>query len=116
MTEARGRLCRGRALRGAAFFARPLRYGITKPGAPLGGGFLGYGLYKTRDGWIAVAALEQHFWAWLLLEPGLEGATREDLDEAFVQKTAKIGNNGQRSVTCRWRRSATYPRERRRLK
>lgn len=73
----------------AAFFAGPLRYGITKPGAPLGGGFPGYGLYETRDGWISVAALEQHFWERLLLELGLEDATRENLEEAFVQRTAE---------------------------
>jgi crotonobetainyl-CoA:carnitine CoA-transferase CaiB-like acyl-CoA transferase len=66
-----------------------LRYGITKPGAPLGGGFPGYGLYEARDGWISVAALERHFWERLLLELDLEDATREDLEEAFVQKTAK---------------------------
>ena len=73
----------------AAFFAGPLRYGITKPGAPLGGGFPGYGLYEARDGWISVAALERHFWERLLLELDLEDATREDLEEAFVQKTTK---------------------------
>ena len=72
----------------AAFFAEPLRYGITKPGAHLGGGFPGYGLYATRDGWLAVAALEAHFWESLLLELGLEEATREDLEEVFLQKPA----------------------------
>ena len=40
----------------AAFFAEPLRYGITKPGAHLGGGFPGYGLYEAREGWVAIAA------------------------------------------------------------
>jgi alpha-methylacyl-CoA racemase len=73
----------------AAFFAEPLRYGITKPGAHLGGGFPGYGLYEARDGWVAVAALEAHFWESLLLELGLEEAAREDLEEAFLQKTAE---------------------------
>ena len=72
----------------AAFFAEPLRYGITKPGAHLGGGFPGYGLYESRDGWVAVAALEAHFWESLLLELGLEDATREDLEEVFLQRTA----------------------------
>jgi alpha-methylacyl-CoA racemase len=44
----------------AAFFAEPLRYGITKPDAPLGGGFPGYGLfYEARSGWTAVATLER---------------------------------------------------------
>ena len=36
-----------------------------------------------------LAALEQHFWERLLLELGVEDATREDLEEAFVQRTAK---------------------------
>lgn len=77
-------------LSGAAeFFAEPLWYGITKPGAHLGGGFPGYGLYKTRDGWIAVAALEAHFWENLLRELGLREATREDLEEAFMQRMAE---------------------------
>ncbi len=73
----------------AAFFAEPLRYGITKPGALLGGGFPEYGLYEARDGWVAVAALEAHFWERLLLELGLEEATREDLEEVFLQKSAE---------------------------
>ena len=73
----------------AAFFADPLRFGITKPGAHLGGGFPGYGLYEARDGWIAVAALEAHFWESLLLELGLEEANREDLEEAFLQRRAE---------------------------
>ncbi len=73
----------------AAFFAEPLRYRITKPGALLGGGFPGYGLYGAMDGWVAVAALEAHFWERLLLELGLEEAPREDLAEVFLQKPAE---------------------------
>jgi alpha-methylacyl-CoA racemase len=73
----------------AAFFAESLRYGITKPGAELGGGLPGYNLYPAREGWLAVAALEAHFWENLLLELGLEEATREDLEEVFLEKTAE---------------------------
>ena len=73
----------------AAFFAGPLRYGITKPGAELGGGLPGYNLYPTREGWIAVAALEKRFLENLLLELGLVEATGEDLEEAFSHKTAE---------------------------
>ena len=73
----------------AAFFAEPLRYGITKPGAELGGGLPGYNLYPAREGWLAVATLEKHFWKNLLLELGLEEVTREDLAEVFSHKTAK---------------------------
>jgi crotonobetainyl-CoA:carnitine CoA-transferase CaiB-like acyl-CoA transferase len=85
----------------AAFFAEPLRYGITLPGAHLGGGFPGYGLYEARDGWIAVAALEAHFWKSLLLELGLERATREDLEEVFVQKPVEVWE--------RWARERDLP-------
>ncbi len=73
----------------AAFFAEPLLYGITEPGAHLGGGFPGYGLYEAREGWVAVAALEAHFWERLLLELDLEEATREDLEGVFPRKTAQ---------------------------
>lgn len=73
----------------AAFFAEPLRYGITKPGSDLGGGLPGYNLYPAREGWIAVATLELHFLENLLLELGLEEASRENLKEAFSHKTAK---------------------------
>ena len=73
----------------AAFFADPLHFGITRSGALLGGGFPGYGLYEASDGWIALAALEQHFWDRLLLELDLEKATRKNLEEAFSCKTAE---------------------------
>lgn len=72
----------------AEFFAEPLRYGITKPGAHLGGGLPGYNLYGTRDGWISVAALEEHFWKKLLGELGLEVADHEVLGRIFGEKTA----------------------------
>ena len=38
-----------------------LRHGLTAPGGVLGGGAFRYGLYETKDGRIAVAALEPHF-------------------------------------------------------
>ena len=38
-----------------------LRHGLTAPGGVLGGGVFRYGLYETKDGLIAVAALEPHF-------------------------------------------------------
>jgi alpha-methylacyl-CoA racemase len=45
----------------AAALAEPLREGLTRPGALLGGGNPAYNLYPAREGWIAVAALEPHF-------------------------------------------------------
>ena len=39
----------------------PLRHGLTAPGGTLGGGAPRYRIYQTRDGHIALAALETHF-------------------------------------------------------
>lgn len=72
----------------AASFAAPLVQGLTSPGGILGGGLPGYGLYRTSDGWIAVAALEEHFLYRLLLELGVEKADREALEEAFRERPA----------------------------
>ncbi len=73
----------------AAFFGEPLRYGITAPGDVLGGGLPGYNLYRASDGWIAIAALEEHFWLKLQAELRLKGAQREDLEKIFRHKSAE---------------------------
>src|SRR5262245_10827452 len=56
----------------AEVLALPLRNGLTRPGAGLGGGFGGYNLYETARGWIALAALEAHFWRRFREETGLD--------------------------------------------
>lgn len=66
----------------AKSFAEPYRYGLTTPGALLGGGLPGYRFYEAKDGWIAVAALEPHFWSALVQALG------SDLEAAFVNETA----------------------------
>ena len=71
----------------AQAMAQPLRYGITRPGALLGGGFPGYNLYETRDGWIALAALEAHFQQRLAAALGT-ALDREQLALRFKTKTA----------------------------
>lgn len=45
----------------AAQFAVTLREGITTPGGVLGNGIPNYNIYATRDGHVALAALEPHF-------------------------------------------------------
>ena len=73
----------------AESFAAPFRHGITGAGAVLGGGVAGYGLYETRDGWIALAALEPHFWSRVLSELGLAAdAGRSELETAFRSGSA----------------------------
>jgi len=65
--------------------AEPLRMGITAPGGLLGGGHPGYGLYRARDGWVAVAALEPHFLTALQHEVG---GTAEEMATAFLKESA----------------------------
>jgi alpha-methylacyl-CoA racemase len=72
----------------AADFAEPLRHGLTAPGGFLGGGLPSYSLYRARDGWVAVAALEGHFWKRLLAELGLAVPDREALQTLFATRTA----------------------------
>ena len=70
---------------GAELLAAPLRHGLTTADGILGGGFPGYGLYETSDGWIAVAALEQRFRERL----ASLGTTREELAAKFLTRTAE---------------------------
>ncbi|HEY81377.1 MAG TPA: CoA transferase [Caldilineae bacterium] len=48
--------------RSAELFHEPLAYGMTREGDFLGGAHAGYNIYETRDGYIALAALEHAFW------------------------------------------------------
>lgn len=68
----------------AEALAQPLREGLTAPGALLGGGSAGYNLYATRDGWIAVAALEPHFERGLAAALGLDALSHEALAARFA--------------------------------
>ncbi|MES2510929.1 MAG: CoA transferase [Pseudomonadota bacterium] len=58
----------------AGFLALPRTWGLTKPGAPVGGGHAGYQVYKCRDGRVAVAALEPHFARRLCQAAGIHDA------------------------------------------
>jgi len=73
----------------ARTFAGPLHQGLTTPDGVLGGGFPAYGLYRARDGHVALAALEPHFWKRLSQELGVEGESRQDLERIFETKTAE---------------------------
>lgn len=70
----------------AASLAEPLRYGCTSPGSLLGGGVPEYNIYKTADGWVAVAALEPHFKK--RLEETLNVATPEEYKAVFSGQSA----------------------------
>ena len=71
----------------AKYFAEPLRYGVTAPSGSLGGALARYNLYQTRDGLIALAALEPHFWQRLQDELGLSDPTPHNLERVFAERT-----------------------------
>lgn len=70
----------------AASLAEPLRYGCTAAGALLGGGIPEYNIYKTVDGWVAVAALEPHFKK--RLEGALAISTPDQYRAAFADQSS----------------------------
>jgi crotonobetainyl-CoA:carnitine CoA-transferase CaiB-like acyl-CoA transferase len=72
----------------SAPFADPLHLGLTAPGALLGGGLPGYNIYRAQQGWIALAALEPHFWQRLRETLELETGTREELEQRFLLRSA----------------------------
>lgn len=65
-----------------------LRHGLTTAGGVLGGGFPGYNLYPAREGWIAVATLEPHFWDQLQRLLILSSPDCEQLRAVFQTRTA----------------------------
>ena len=64
----------------------PIRHGLTVRGGTLGGALPAYGVYETRDGHVAVAALEPHFRARLYAAVGL--ADGAPLADALRARTA----------------------------
>ena len=74
----------------AEVFAEPLRHGATARGGTLGGGLPEYNLYQARQGWVALAALEPHFWQRFKEELGLNDAPVEvlSLQSIFMTRTA----------------------------
>jgi alpha-methylacyl-CoA racemase len=82
----------------AELFAQPLQYGATAPGGLLGGGLPRYRLYRAQQGWIAVAALEEHFWQRLTMELGLvpAEAQAEDLQSVFLTEPASYWDDWAR--------------------
>ncbi|MEO7001914.1 MAG: CaiB/BaiF CoA-transferase family protein [Ktedonobacterales bacterium] len=73
----------------ARTFSPTLRYGLTVPDGPLGGGSPNYNLYQTRQGWVALAALEPHFWSAIERACGRQSPTYADLQAFFTSRTAQ---------------------------
>ena len=73
----------------ASLFAEPLRHGLTQGTGWLGGGVAAYGIHPTRDGWVAVAALEPHFRTALARELSVDIDDREAIARTFATRTAE---------------------------
>ncbi|MEQ1536577.1 MAG: CoA transferase [Burkholderiaceae bacterium] len=68
----------------AAYIGLPRTWGLTQPGAAVGGGHAGYKIYACKDGRVAVAALEPHFAASLC---ALAGVNMESMKTMFSPQT-----------------------------
>jgi crotonobetainyl-CoA:carnitine CoA-transferase CaiB-like acyl-CoA transferase len=69
-------------------YAHALCYGLLAPGTLLGGASPLYGLYRTRDGWLALASLEPHFRERIRTGLGIENLTSAALGSAFATRTS----------------------------
>jgi alpha-methylacyl-CoA racemase len=74
----------------ASWLGLPRAWGLTKPGAVVGGGHAGYRIYACKDGRVAVAALEPHFAARLCEAAGAEGITPQGMFDLKVHGAIEL--------------------------
>jgi crotonobetainyl-CoA:carnitine CoA-transferase CaiB-like acyl-CoA transferase len=67
--------------------AQPWALGLTSPVGVLGGALAAYRVYETREGWVAIAALEPHFRT--RLYRALKLAEGTDLSDTMRTRTAR---------------------------
>lgn len=73
----------------AKYLAQPIKYGLTNSDGLLAGNLAEYNIYETKQGWLALAALELHFQANLKRGLELEIISKENLAKKFKEKTAR---------------------------
>jgi crotonobetainyl-CoA:carnitine CoA-transferase CaiB-like acyl-CoA transferase len=73
----------------AKYFAMTVQWGLTSPSGVLGGALPQYNLYQAKEGWIAIAALEPHFWTRFQAELGLQNPSRVELELIFQKRSAQ---------------------------
>lgn len=81
----------------AAYMGLPRTWGLTQPGAAVGGGHAGYRVYACKDGRVAVAALEPHFAASLCV---LAGVDVEGMKTMFLPQTHETISAWFATKTC----------------
>jgi alpha-methylacyl-CoA racemase len=79
----------------ANWLGLPRAWGLTKPGAAVGGGHAGYRVYACKDGRVAVAALEPHFAARLCEAAGVDGFTPQGMFDLKVHSAIESFFLGQ---------------------
>ena len=72
----------------ASAFAPPVQHGLTTAHGWLGGGVPAYNVYRSSDGWIAVAALEPQFRITLARELGINVEDADAMSRTFAARTA----------------------------
>ena len=70
----------------AAYLGLPRQWGLTQPGATIGGGHAGYRVYPCQDGRVALAALEPHFAQRLCEAAGIPLSSPEEMLQAHVHE------------------------------
>jgi alpha-methylacyl-CoA racemase len=73
----------------AAELSDPMKFGLTRPGALLGGGIAEYNIYAARTGWIALAAIEKHLFDAVKQALGVADATLEGLRMIFQTRSSE---------------------------
>ena len=68
-----------------AYLALPRTWGLTAPGAAIGGGHAGYRVYPCKDGRVALAALEPHFAKALCAAAGVADASVQSMGSAATR-------------------------------
>ena len=84
--------------------AEAFRIGATAPGEILSGAHPQYAIYKTQDGWIAVAALEPHFHTRLTAREFCD--TGRAPRQIFNRRMAGICQPTRSAIFCRGRQLA----------
>jgi alpha-methylacyl-CoA racemase len=79
----------------ASWLGLPRAWGLTKPGAAVGGGHAGYRVYACKDGRVAVAALEPHFGARLCAAAGVDGFTPQSMFDPQIHQAIEAYFQGQ---------------------
>ena len=74
----------------ANWLGLPRAWGLTKPGAAVGGGHAGYRVYACKDGRVAVAALEPHFAARLCEAAGVDGIKPHGMFDPQIHQAIEL--------------------------